>query len=75
MARQANRLKARTVETLTKLGRHADGGNLYLAVSKAGDGVSRHWTFMYVFAGRQREAGLGPYPLVSLAEAREIAKE
>jgi integrase len=34
MARQINRLNARQVQTLTMPGRHADGGGLYLVVSK-----------------------------------------
>ena len=60
MARQPKRLTARTVATMRKLGRHADGGNLYLTVSKTGAGVSRRWTFLYSLAGKQREAGFGP---------------
>jgi hypothetical protein len=34
MARQLKRLTARTVASLTKPGRHADGGNLYLTISR-----------------------------------------
>jgi integrase len=78
MARQAKRLTARTVAAMTKPGRHADGGNLYLTISNpttslGGSGVSKRWTFMYSFAGKQREAGLGPVATVTLAEAREKA--
>ena len=65
-----NRLNARFCATVTKPGRHADGGNLYLRVDAAG---SARWTFMWVRNGRQREAGLGPRELVSLAQARELA--
>ena len=76
MARQPKRLTtARTVATMRKLGRHADGGNLYLTVSKTGAGVSRRWTFLYSLAGKQREAGFGPAAAVTLAEAREKAAE
>jgi hypothetical protein len=60
MARQLKRLTARTVATMKKLGRHADGGNLYLTISKTGAGVSRRWTFLYSLARKQREAGFGP---------------
>ena len=60
MARQPKRLTARPVATMTKPGRHADGGNLYLTISKTGAGVSRRWTFLYSLAGKQREAGFGP---------------
>jgi hypothetical protein len=73
MARQAKRLTARTVATMTKPGRHADGGNLYLTISKTGAFVSRRWTFLYSLAGKQREAGFGPAAAVTLAEAREKA--
>jgi integrase len=34
MARKINRLNARAVATMTKYGRHADGGGLYLSISK-----------------------------------------
>jgi integrase len=73
MARQPKRLTARTVAALSKPGRHADGGNLYLTISKTGAGVSRRWTFLYSLAGKQREAGFGPAAAVTLAEAREKA--
>jgi integrase len=73
MARQLKRLTARTVAAMKKLGRHADGGNLYLTISRTGAGVSKRWTFMFSFAGKQREAGFGPAAVVTLAEAREKA--
>ena len=73
MARHLKRLTARTVAAMTKPGRHADGGNLYLTISKTGAGVSKRWTFMFSFAGKQREAGFGPAAAVTLAEAREKA--
>jgi integrase len=73
MARQPKRLTARTVATLRKPGRHADGGNLYLTISKTGASVSGRWTFLYSLAGKQREAGFGPAAAVTLAEAREKA--
>ena len=75
MARQTKRLTARTVVTLTKVGRYGDGGNLYLIISKTGNGLSKRWTFMFVIAGRQREAGLGSTSVVTLAQAREKAAE
>lgn len=53
-----------------KPGRHADGGGLYLNVSKAG---AKSWLFMWVVAGKRREMGLGSYPTVSLAKARKLA--
>jgi integrase len=72
MARKLGRLTARTVATLTKPGRHADGGNLYLAIDQSG---ARRWVFMFRWEGRQREMGLGGLKSVSLARARELAAE
>ena len=73
MARQLKRLTARTVAVMTKPGRHADGQNLYLTISRTDAAISKRWTFMFSFAGKQREAGFGPAAAVSLAEAREKA--
>jgi integrase len=77
MARRLKRLTTRTVAALKKPGRHADGQNLYLTISNAatssGGGLSKRWTFMYSFAGKQREAGFGPAATVTIAEAREKA--
>lgn len=75
-----NRLNARTVATITKPGRHADGGNLYLVVSPTG---SKSWSFFFRWkadtsapgVGKMRELGLGPLGAVSLALARQLAAE
>jgi hypothetical protein len=74
LVRQINRLSARTVETLSKPGRHADGGGLYLSISGEG---RRRWVFMYVRNGKQREAGLGSAAKggMSLKAVREKATE
>ena len=65
-------LSARSVATLKEPGRHSDGGNLYLYVSKTGN---RSWTFMWSRNGKQREMGFGPVGDVTLAEARDKARE
>jgi hypothetical protein len=70
MARQLKRLTVRTVAAMKKPGRHADGGNLYLTISKTG---TKHWTFLYWRDGRPHEPGLGSVNDVTLAEAREKA--
>jgi hypothetical protein len=75
MARQLKRLTARTVASLTKPGRHADGGNLYLTISRTAEDLSRRWTFLYAINGKQREAGLGSAATITLAGARENAAE
>jgi integrase len=74
MARNINRLTARAVATIKEPGRYADGGNLYLSISKNG---GRRWVFMYRFHGKQREMGLGSASRAgtSLARARELAAE
>jgi integrase len=74
MARSINKLSARTLETLKASGRYSDGGNLYLSIS---DNGGRRWVFMYRFAGKQREMGLGSASRagISLARARDLAAE
>lgn len=69
--RQLNRLSARKVATLDAPGRHADGGGLYLSISK--DGQRRRWVFLFRWQGRLREMGLGTPRDVPLARAREAA--
>ena len=49
-----------------------DGGGLYLRISPTG---SRSWVFRFQLDGKRRDMGLGPYPDVSLAEARRRAIE
>lgn len=72
MPKISQRLSARRAATLTTCGRHADGGNLYLNISKNG---GRRWVFIYTWQGKQVELGLGSARPghVSLAEAREKA--
>ncbi len=48
-------------------GQHADGGGLYFVKS----GGSAKWIYRYSYGGKRPEMGLGSYPSVSLAEARE----
>ena len=64
------KLTARQVETLKEAGRHSDGGNLYLNISKSG---AKSWVFFYRFGQAQREMGLGGFATTSLAEARSKA--
>jgi len=72
MARQLHTLSARTVATLTKPGRHSDGGGLYLSIAASG---ARSWVFMWKADGKRREMGLGALRDVPLAKARERAAE
>jgi Arm DNA-binding domain len=70
LVKKFNRLKARTIATVIKPGRHADGGGLYLKVDRSG---AKRWVFMFERAGKQREAGLGSANAVPLATARTLA--
>ncbi len=56
------------VKSLTTPGRYSDGNSLYLKVSESN---RKSWLCRYRVEGKQREAGLGSYPLVSLKEARK----
>jgi integrase len=47
-----------------------DGGGLYLRVSATG---AKSWVFRFQLDGKRRDMGLGPYPDISLAEARTKA--
>src|ERR1051325_4305558 len=59
-----------------------DGGGLYLRVGPSrrdADGKekpgSKAWVFRFQLDGKRRDMGLGPYPDISLAEARRRATE
>jgi hypothetical protein len=69
MAR-ANKLTQMQVSRLKEPGLHGDGAGLWLKVTEHG---SKSWILRYTFEGRERWTGLGPYPIVSLADAREKA--
>ncbi|EFI50016.1 site-specific integrase [Afipia sp. 1NLS2] len=71
MARKIHILSARGVATQTKIGRHADGGGLYLSISRNG---GRRWVYLYRRGGRLREKGLGSASTVSLKDARLAAE-
>jgi len=60
------------VDKLKAEGVHNDGAGLSLKVTKYG---SKSWVFRYMLAGKAHWMGLGSYPDVSLAEAREKAAE
>jgi integrase len=72
MARKINRLNARAAATITKHGRHADGGGLYLSISPNG---GRRWVFLFRWHGKPTEIGLGSARDVTLARARELASQ
>src|SRR5208283_4017502 len=63
------KLTARKVET-AKPGKYGDGGGLQLAVAPTG---AKKWVLRFLWQGNAREMGLGSFPEVTLAEAREKA--
>ena len=67
----AGRLNERRIAGLSA-GTHMDGDNLFLKVKKTG---SRSWIFRYQLNKKRDDLGLGPYPAVSLKEAREQAQD
>jgi integrase len=69
MARKINRLNAGAVGTITKYGRHADGGGLYLSISPNG---GRRWIFLFRWHGKPTEIGFGSARDVTLLRAREL---
>ena len=71
MGREIHRLSSTGLKAKAP-GYHADGGNLYFRVSGTG---TRGWIFRFALNGRTRDAGLGPYPEVGLADARAKAFE
>ncbi len=63
-------LTAAKAKSLTKSGMHGDGDGLYLNVTQAG---SRSWVQRISIDGRRREIGLGAFPAIGLAQARNLA--
>jgi hypothetical protein len=71
MERTQHRLTPLKVARLTEAGYYADGAGLHLQVK----GNSKSWVLFFSLTKRRREMGLGPFPEVSLAMARELAAE
>lgn len=64
------KLTASQVKALSNPGRHRVDDGLYLRIQQGG---SRQWMIRIVVSGKRRDVGLGPYPGVSLADARQKA--
>lgn len=65
-------LAVRNAKPGPKIIRMADGLGLSLEITPTG---TKHWRFRYRFNGTANMLALGPYPLVSLKEARERRDE
>ena len=75
MSQTINRLSQFEI-TNAEVGMHADGGGLYLQVTKTATGqLNKSWLFRYSVAGRERQMGLGSLTDVKLADARQVAAE
>jgi integrase len=72
VARILNRLSNLKVEKAKRPGLYSDGGGLYLRVAEGG---SKQWVFRYATNGRLRDMGIGPVHTLSLAAAREKARQ
>ena len=66
------KLTAARIRALKTPGRHGDGDGLHLKISETG---ARSWILRVVVAGKRRDIGLGRYPDVSLAQARDAASQ
>jgi integrase len=65
-------------QLLKQPGMHADGGGLYLRVAKPTKSLlptSASWVLRFMIDRKARTMGLGPFPEVTLAEARELAHD
>ena len=70
MGTSTGKLTAATVRNISSPGRYADGNTLFLNVKKGG---SKSWIQRITVDGRRRDIGLGAFPTISLAKARERA--
>lgn len=74
MPKRVIELTALAVRRLQTRGMHAVGGvaGLYLRISETGN---KYWVWRGNVNGRRRDLGIGPFPEVSLARARQDAAE
>jgi integrase len=72
MATARHLLNPTRIEALKEPGRYADGAGLFLFVRPTG---TKNWIVRVQKDGRRRDIGLGGYPKLSLAKARQRAGE
>ncbi len=70
--RVVGKLTSVSVRQAHRRGLYGDGGGLFLQVSERG---AKSWIFRFKKDGRLRVMGLGPVHTISLAEARERARQ
>ncbi|MFV1875601.1 Arm DNA-binding domain-containing protein [Nioella sp.] len=74
MPRKPKELSALDVRRLSASGLHAVGGVAGLCLNITGSGA-KSWILRATIGSRRREMGLGAFPDVGLAEARNLARE
>src|SRR5262249_52932117 len=72
MSPPIHRLSALFVKSVRRAGYYADGDGLYLQVRESG---AKSWIFRFTVLGKRRDMGLGSARVVTLAEAREDARQ
>ena len=70
MGRSLSKLSVKEVKSIKRVGRHSDGGGLYLQVRKTG---SKYWLFKYKKKNKVTELGIGSVNYITLLEARKKA--
>jgi integrase len=70
--RKYQALSAAKVRAISEPGLYADGNGLNLKVEPSG---AKRWVQRVTIKGKRHNLGLGGYPVVSLAEAREMADD
>jgi len=71
MSALTNKLTAISIKN-AKIGKHFDGGGLFLEVTSTG---ARYWRLKYRYGGKENRLGFGRSNEVSLAEARQRRDE
>ena len=65
-----HKLTIAKVKALSAPGRYGDGATLYLFITLGG---TKSWVQRVTIAGRRSDIGLGAFPTISLARARQLA--
>ena len=66
-----HKFKHKQLLTLTN-GKYHDGKGLYISITSPGTGK---WSLRYRLDHKSREMGLGPFPEISLVDARQKAED
>jgi Integrase len=62
----------KTIEPSDKIVKHSDGASLFLVVHPTG---KKTWIYAYRFEGKQKKLVIGPYPQMSLKDARKARQD